>query len=99
MAPSQVVRGVADRLGSLGQANIALTPDVASIVMTVARGAFVDAMRIGVLASIGIVGLSIVISLLTMPAKMRAVQAELDESGAADALVPTTAAGTLRSRD
>ena len=44
MAPSQVVRDVADSLGSLGQATSALTPDVASVVTTVANGVFVDAM-------------------------------------------------------
>ena len=92
VASSQVVRGVADSLGSLGQVTSLLPPDVASVVTSVANGAFVDAMRIGVLAGIGIVGLSIVIALLTMPSKMRAMQAELDESGATDALIPTATA-------
>jgi EmrB/QacA subfamily drug resistance transporter len=99
LAPSQVVSGVADSLGSLGQVTSLLPPDVALAVTTVANGAFVDAMRIGVLAGIGIVGLSIVIALLTMPSKMRAAQAELDESGATDAQFPSTAAGALQAGD
>ena len=88
VASSQVVRGVADSLGSLGQVTSLLPPDVASAVTVAANGAFVDAMRIGVLAGIGIVAVSIVISLLTMPGKMRVAQAELDESDAGDALIP-----------
>ena len=82
VASSQVVRSVADSLGSLGQVTSLLPPDVASVVTIVSNGAFVDAMRIGVLAGIGIVGLTIVIALLTMPKMMRAGQAELDESDA-----------------
>lgn len=92
VASSQVVRGVADSLGALGQVTSLLPPDVASVVTIVANGAFVDAMRIGVFAGIGIVGLSVVISLLTMSSKARAAQAELDQSGATDALVPTATA-------
>ena len=99
VASSQVVRGVADSLGSLGQVTSLLPADVASVVTTVANGAFVDAMRIGVLAGIGIVGLTIVIALLTMPSKMRAAQAELDESGAADALIPIAIASVPQAAD
>jgi len=99
VASSQVVRGVADSLGSLGQATSLLPPDVASAVTSVANGAFVDAMRIGVLAGIGIVGLTIVIALLTMPGKMRAGQAELDESGATDDWMPAVADQVLQAGD
>ena len=100
VASSQVVRDVADSLGSLGQVISLLPPEVASAVTIAANGAFVDAMRIGVIAGIGIVGLSIVISLLTMPRKMRTVQAELDESGAtADTSIPTTTASVPQTRD
>ena len=80
VALSQVVRSVADSLGSLGQVTSLLPPDVAALVTSVANGAFVDAMRIGVLAGIGIVALTIVIALLTMPRRMRARQAELDDT-------------------
>ena len=71
MASSQVVRGVADSLGSLGQITSLLPPDVASAVTIVANEAFVDAMRIGIIAGIGFVGLTIVIAFLTMPKTMR----------------------------
>jgi hypothetical protein len=99
VASSQVVTGVADSLGSLGQVTSQLPPDVASAVAMAANGAFVDAMRIGILAAIGIVGLTIVIALLTMPGKLRASQAELDEdSGATEALIPTDTAGVLQPR-
>ena len=67
VASSQVVTSVADSLGSLSQVTSLLPTDVASVVTTVANGAFVDAMRIGVLAGIGIVALTIVIALVTMP--------------------------------
>ena len=96
VASSQVVRSVADSLGSLGQVTGRLSPDVASAVTNVANGAFVDAMRIGVLAGIAIVGLTIVIALLTMPSKMRAAQAKFDEeSGAKDASIPSATARVL----
>lgn len=91
VASSQVVRGVADSLGSLAQVTSLLPPDVATAVTNVANGAFVDAMRIGVLAGIGIVGLAIVITLLTMPRKMRAAQAKVNENSYTDALIPTLA--------
>ena len=99
VASSQVVRSVADSIGSLGQVTGLLPLEVASAVTNVANGAFVDAMRIGVLAGIGIVGLSIVITLLTMPSRMRSVQAELDESGTTDALVPTATAKVPQTGD
>ncbi len=97
VASSEVVRGIADSLGSLGQVTSLLPPDVASVVTVAANGAFVDAMRIGVLAGIGIVGLSVVIALLTMPSKMRAGQAELDQSRATDAVIPPTTASVPQS--
>ena len=99
LAPGQVVRDVADSLGSLGQVVSLLSPDVASAVTIAANGAFVDAMRIGVIAGIGIVGLSIVITLLTMPTKMRAAQAELDENDATDAVIPTATAKVPQAGD
>jgi DHA2 family multidrug resistance protein-like MFS transporter len=83
VASSQVVRDVADSLGSLGQVTTLLPPEVASVVTSVANEAFVSAMRIGAFAAIGVVGLTIAIALLTMPKKMRARQAELDEDDAA----------------
>ena len=91
MASSQVVRGVADSLGSLGQITSLLPPDVASAVTIVANEAFVDAMRIGIIAGIGFVGLTIVIAFLTMSKTMRAGQAELDESDATDYSTPAVA--------
>ena len=91
LTSNQVVKSVADSLGSLGQVTSLLPPEVASAVTVAANGAFVDAMRIGVLAEIGIVAVSIVITLLTMPSRMRAEQAELDESGATDVLIPAMA--------
>ena len=100
VAPSQVVGSVAESLGSLGQVVSLLPPEVASVVTNVANVAFVDAMRIGVLAGIGIVGLTIAIALLTMPSKMRAAQAKLDEeSGATGALMPASAAGVFQTGD
>ncbi len=99
VASSQVVRGVADSLGSLGQVTSLLPPEIASAVTIAANGAFVDAMRMGVLAGIGIVGLSIVIALLTMPMRMRTGQAELDEGEATDALIPTATARVLQAGD
>ena len=99
VASSQVVRDVADSLGSLGQVISLLPPEVASAVTIAANVAFVDAMRIGVIAGIGIVGLAIVISLLTMPSKMRDAQAELEESRATDDLIPTTAARVPQTGD
>ena len=88
VASSQVVGGVADSLGSLGQVTSLLPAEVASVVKNVANGTFVDARRIGVLAGIGIVGFPIVIALLTMPKMMRAGQAELEESNATDDWTP-----------
>ena len=99
IASSGVVSGVADSLGSLRQVASLLPPDVASAVMIVANQAFVDAMRVGVLAGIGIVGLSIAIALLTMPRKMRTGQAELDESDATDALIPMAIARVPQTGD
>ena len=99
VASGQVVMDVADSLGSLGQVTSLLPPDVASVVTIAANGAFVDAMRIGVLAGIAIVGLSIVISLLTMPRKMRDAQAELDESRATDAFVAPATARVFQAGD
>ncbi len=100
LASGDVVAGIAASLGSLGQVTNQLTPDVASVVTTVANGAFVDAMRIGILAGIGIVALTIVIALLTMPRKMRSAQAELDESyAAADDGMPAAAAHALQTGD
>ena len=99
VASSQVVKSIADSLGSLGQVTSLLPPDVASVVTSVANAAFVDAMRIGILAGIGIVGITIVIALLTMPSKTRAVQAEIDDSGATDALIPTAAARSCHTGD
>ena len=84
VASSEVVTSVAESLGSLGQVASLLPPEVASAVTVIANQAFVDAMRVGVLAGIGIVGLSIAIALLTMPRKMRTRQAELDEGDATD---------------
>ena len=99
VASSQVVKGVADSLGSLGQVTSLLPPDVAAVVTSVANVAFVDAMRIGVIAGIGIVGLTIAIALLTMPRRMRAEQANLDDGRATDALIPTATAGVLQAGD
>jgi DHA2 family multidrug resistance protein-like MFS transporter len=99
VASSQVVRGVADSLGSLGQVTSLLPPEIASVVTIAANGAFVDAMRTGVLAGIGIVGLSIVIALLTMPRRMRAGQAELGKSDAAEDRAPAGAGPALQSVD
>ena len=82
-ASSQVVRSVADSLGSLREVTSLLPDDVASVVTIVANRAFVDALRIGIFAGIGFVGLTILIALLTMPKMMRAAQAALDESDAA----------------
>ena len=99
VASSGVVTGVAESLGSLGQVASLLPPEVASAVTIVANQAFVDAMRIGVLAGIGIVGLSIAIALLTMPRRMRTGQAELDESHATDASIPMAIASTPQTGD
>ncbi len=99
VASSEVVTGVAESLGALGQVVSLLPSDVASAVTIVANGAFVDAMRIGVLAGIGIVGLSIAIALLTMPGKMRAGQAELEESEATLGRMPAVADQALQTGD
>ena len=99
VASSQVVTSVADSLGSLSQVTSLLPTDVASVVTTVANGAFVDAMRIGVLAGIGIVALTIVIALVTMPKKMRTGQAELDEIDAVEGLMPAGADHALQAMD
>ena len=99
LASSRVVSDVADSLGSLGQVTSLLAPDVASAVTNVANQAFVDAMRIGVLAGIGIVGLSVGIALLTMPRRMRAGQAELDKSDAPDEWMPTATAEVPQTGD
>ena len=99
VASSEVVTGVAESLGSLGQVASLLPPEVASAVTLVANQAFVDAMRIGVLAGIGIVGLSIVIALLTMPRRMRTGQAELEESDAPDEWMPAATARVPQTGD
>ena len=72
--------------------------DVANSVALLANQAFVDAMRIGVLAGIGIVALTIVIALLTMPRRMRASQAELDDI-AHSASIMTVEDGALQPAD
>ena len=99
VASSEVVRSVADSLGSLGQVTSQLTPDVASVVTTVANEAFVDAMRISVLAGIGIMGLTIVIALLTMPKTMRIRQAELVEGDDSESPVAVPAVGAIQPAD
>ena len=99
VASSQVVTSVADSLGSLAQVTSLLPTEVASVVTTVANGAFVDAMRVGVLAGIGIVGLTIVSALLTMPKRMRTGQAELDESDATEGWMPAGADHALQAGD
>ena len=99
VASSEVVTGVAESLGALGQIASLLPAEVASAVTIVANQAFVDAMRIGVLAGIGIVGLSIAIALLTMPGKMRAGQAELDAGDADGDLMPSAIASVPLSGD
>ena len=99
VASSEVLTGVAESLGSLGQVTSLLPSDVASVVTIVANGAFVDAMRMGVLAGIGVVELSIVIALLTMPRRMRTGRAELGDSDAADDWTPAAPAMVPESGD
>ena len=93
------MKGVADSLGSLGQVTSLLPSDIAAVVTSVANAAFVDAMRIGVLAGIGIVGLTIVIALLTMPRTMRAGQAEFGENENRDGWMPSAADQALQTGD
>lgn len=86
IASGDVVTTVADSLGSLGLVTSQLSPETASLVTALTYEAFVDAMRIGILVGIGIVGITIVIALLAVPSKMRSRQAELDESAPSDVL-------------
>lgn len=79
-APDDVVAVMGESLGALAQATSALPPALAETVASVANQSFVDAIGVGLLAGIGIVGLAIVIALLAVPFKMRTDQAELEDA-------------------
>ena len=76
LVPATVANSLGDGLSSLGQIAGQLTPDAAASVTQLANQAFVDALWIGVVAGIGIVTLSVIIGVVTMPAKMRTHQEE-----------------------
>ena len=80
-APDDVVAAMGESLGALAQVTSALPPTLAETVASVANQSFVDAIGVGLLAGIGIVGLAIVIALLAVPFKMRTDQAELEDAG------------------
>ena len=76
LVPAGVADTVGDSLGSLAVIAGELSPEVASSVVSAANQAFVDAMGVSLIVAIGFVGLSIAISVLALPRRVRQLQAE-----------------------